>query len=124
MSGDAEFVADPVLVRRALSNLLSNALRHTPRGGSIQLQAMRMAGGVDLAVRDNGAGIAPEHHARLGDRLFRVDESRNTSQPGYGLGLAIVRSIMELHAGTLRIDSEPGRGTVAILSFPDHDRPA
>ncbi|MFO1505082.1 MAG: heavy metal sensor histidine kinase [Steroidobacteraceae bacterium] len=118
VGGDAEFIADPMLVRRALSNLLSNALRHTSRGGLIQLQAQRASERVELSVSDNGAGIAQEHHAKLGDRFFRVDESRNASQPGYGLGLAIVRSIMELHAGALRIDSQPGRGTIAILSFP------
>ena len=117
--GDAQFIADPMLVRRALSNLLSNALRHTPRGGCVRLQAARVPGGTELTVQDTGSGIAPEHHARLGDRFFRVDESRTTGNPGYGLGLAIVRSIMLLHSGSLRIDSEPGRGTTATLCFPD-----
>lgn len=116
--GDAALYADPMLVRRALSNLLSNALRHTPRGGVVELLARQAAAGIELEVRDMGAGIAPEHHARLGDRFFRVDAARSGAGSGYGLGLAIVRSIMALHAGTMTIDSVPGHGTAVVLMFP------
>jgi two-component system heavy metal sensor histidine kinase CusS len=117
VEGDAPLVADPMLVRRALSNLLSNALRHSPRGGSIWLQARPSLHHIELEVRDSGRGIPPEHRARLGDRFFRVEGSRS-GDAGYGLGLAIVRSIMALHGGQMRIDSEPGRGTTVTLSFP------
>jgi two-component system heavy metal sensor histidine kinase CusS len=118
VQGDASLLADPMLVRRALSNLLSNSLRHTPRGGMVELLAREAPGGIELEVRDNGAGIAAEHHARLGDRFFRVDAARSAQASGYGLGLAIVRSIMTLHAGDMRIESAPGRGTSVTLEFP------
>jgi two-component system, OmpR family, heavy metal sensor histidine kinase CusS len=118
VQGDAPLSADPMLVRRALSNLLSNALRHTPRGGEVEILVRHSPAGIELEVRDTGSGIAPEHHARLGDRFFRVDAARSGAASGYGLGLAIVRSIMALHAGTMTIDSAPGRGTAVTLLFP------
>jgi two-component system heavy metal sensor histidine kinase CusS len=118
IEGEASFAADPVLLRRALSNLLSNALRHTTRGGAIELRAQQHAGRTLIEVRDDGSGIAEEHHARLGDRFFRVDEARNSGVAGSGLGLAIVRSIMTLHGGAMRIASASGRGTTVTLEFP------
>jgi two-component system heavy metal sensor histidine kinase CusS len=116
--GQARIPADPLLLRRALSNLLSNALKYTPRGGRVTLRA---AEGPDttriLSVIDSGAGIAPEHLGKLGDRFYRVDPSRTANPGGAGLGLAIVKSIMTLHGGSLLIDSTVGQGTTASLVF-------
>ena len=116
--GQATIPADPLLLRRALSNLLSNALKYTPRGGRVMLRA---AEGSDtsriLSVIDSGVGIAPEHLGKLGDRFYRVDPSRTASPGGAGLGLAIVRSIMTLHGGRLLIESVVGEGTTASLIF-------
>jgi two-component system heavy metal sensor histidine kinase CusS len=118
-AGDCELMADPALVRRALSNLLSNALRYTSAGGAVTLSAGQVRDGASvLRVTDTGAGIAPEHLPRLGDRFYRVDPSRSDGSGGAGLGLAIVRSIMALHRGELLIESEPGRGTAVSLVFP------
>lgn len=117
--GCADLVADPLLLRRALSNLLSNALKYTPAGGTVTLRA---AGAQDgraiVSIIDSGSGIAAEHLPKLADRFYRVDQSRTASHGGAGLGLAIVKSIMDLHGGRLAIESAPGEGTVASLIFP------
>jgi two-component system, OmpR family, heavy metal sensor histidine kinase CusS len=113
--------ADPQLLRRALSNLVSNALKWTPRGGTVLLRATggdADRAGVALSVIDSGIGIAAEHVSRLADRFYRVDPARADVDGGVGLGLSIVRSIMALHGGALRIDSAPGIGTTATLLFP------
>lgn len=116
--GSVPLVADPLLLRQAISNLLSNALRYTPPGGRITLRAAASTSGAPiLSVADTGAGISPEHLPKLGDRFYRADPSRTSSPGGVGLGLAIVKSIMQLHGGRLLIESKPGRGTLASLVF-------
>jgi two-component system, OmpR family, heavy metal sensor histidine kinase CusS len=116
--GQTGITADPMLLRRALSNLLSNALKYTPRGGRVTLRAAKGPGTTrTLSVIDSGVGIASEHLAKLGDRFYRADPSRGAGPGGAGLGLAIVRSIMTLHGGSLLIDSTVGRGTTASLVF-------
>lgn len=116
--GGASLAADPALLRRALGNLLGNALRHTPPGGSIVLAARsRPDGGTDIVVTDTGTGIAPEHLPKIFDRLYQVDKSQATPARGAGLGLAIVRSIMLLHGGQATASSVVGRGTTITLSF-------
>jgi two-component system heavy metal sensor histidine kinase CusS len=113
--GEAELVADPLLFRRAVTNLLSNALRHTPREGRISLAVQRAGdGSLRIKVADSGCGIAAE-------RLPRICERRYTTDPGgtqSGLGLSIVKSIVELHGGSLEIASAPGKGTSVLLRFP------
>ncbi len=117
--GDVRLHADPILLRRAISNLLSNALKYSPSGAHVSLRAAVSAEGrPTLSVTDCGIGIASEHLPKLGDRFYRIDPSRTGSPGGAGLGLAIVKSIMALHGGTLVIESRPGRGTTATLLFP------
>ncbi len=117
--GGITLTADPLLLRRALSNLLSNALKYTPRGGRVTLRAAEGPGATrTLSVIDSGIGIASEHLAKLADRFYRVDPSRTANPGGAGLGLAIVRSIMALHGGSLLIESTVGSGTTASLIFP------
>ncbi len=115
--GNGTIFADPLLLRRALSNLLSNALKYSAPGGRIVLRAGGLDGATVLSVTDTGIGIPAEHLPRLGDRFYRVDPSRTDSPDGAGLGLAIVKSIVALHGGKLLIDSVPGRGTSASLVF-------
>jgi two-component system heavy metal sensor histidine kinase CusS len=118
-AGAVSLFADPQLLRRALSNLVANALKHTPRGASVRLEAEAAPeGGCRLSVIDSGVGIAAEHLPKLTDRFYRVDPSRGAAQGGAGLGLAIVKSIMALHGGTLQIDSALGAGTSVHLYFP------
>lgn len=113
--GDAQIVADPILFRRAVSNLLSNALQHTAPGGKITLALRNDPDRVRIQVADTGAGISPEHLPLLFDRFYRVDKSRHSS--GAGLGLAIVKSIMQMHGGSVDIVSKFGEGTTVTLSF-------
>jgi two-component system heavy metal sensor histidine kinase CusS len=122
-TGDASFIADPMLLRRALSNLVANALQHTPQGGAVALQAQARDGTIVLSVADNGAGIAPEHLPHLFDRFYRVDAARSASD-STGLGLAVVRSIAELHGGSVSVSSVPGQGARFEMRFPrDRDAP-
>ncbi len=115
-SGEGQIYADPDLFERAVGNLLDNALRFTPENGSIEIALCEHESDFQVAVSDNGCGIAPEHLARVFDRFYRAESSR--SSDGAGLGLALVKSIVELHGGSATIQSEIGRGTTVRLTFP------
>jgi two-component system heavy metal sensor histidine kinase CusS len=110
--------ADAVLFRRALSNLLSNALRYTPRGGVIELTAAPAPGGTVIGVSNPGPLIPPEKLDRVFERFYRGDEARSNSADSTGLGLAIVRSIMDLHQGNAVAESSQGLTRFTLL-FPD-----
>ena len=114
--GECEVYAEPILFRRAVSNLVSNAARETARGGTVFITMVTGELVSKIAVTDNGRGIAREHLSRVFDRFYRVDPSRNSK--GNGLGLALVRSIMQIHKGEASIASEIGRGTTVTLTFP------
>jgi two-component system heavy metal sensor histidine kinase CusS len=117
-SGDATVLADEALLRMALSNLIANALRFTPSGGSIAVAITQPAPGrALLTVADTGCGIAPEHLPRIFDRFYRVEAARSSG--GAGLGLALVQTIMTLHHGSVAVTSEVGRGTKFQLTFPE-----
>ncbi len=109
---------DRSLFQRAVGNLIENALKYTPAGGAIHLKASSETGKVRLEVSDTGNGIPPEQVSRVFDRFYRVDPSRSPLSGGAGLGLSIVKSIMDLHGGTVEIKSEPSRGTTITLWFP------
>jgi len=115
-SGQGQISADPALFERAVGNLVDNALRFTPEHGSIQIALAERAHDFEVAVNDNGSGIAPEHLPRVFDRFYRAEPSRGSD--GAGLGLALVKSIVDLHGGTARIRSEVGRGTTVSITFP------
>lgn len=119
VEGDAEVRGDHLLIRRAIANLLSNAVRYTPRGGRIRLSVRALPEGeVRLEVTNPGPSIAPEHLGRVFDRFFRADASRERSAEGAGLGLAIVAAIMALHAGRATAYSSPDSDTRFTLHFP------
>jgi two-component system heavy metal sensor histidine kinase CusS len=120
-SGEGDIYADPDLFERVLGNLLDNALRFTPENGSIQIVLSERNSDFEVAVSDNGHGIDPEHLPRVFDRFYRADSSRGSD--GAGLGLALVKSIVDLHSGFAKIESEIGRGTTVTLSFPNSDTP-
>jgi two-component system, OmpR family, heavy metal sensor histidine kinase CusS len=115
-SGDGQIHADPDLFERALGNLLDNALRFTPRKGSIQIALCKRDPDFEVAVSDNGCGIASEHLPRVFDRFYRAESSRGSD--GAGLGLALVKSIVDLHGGSATIQSQVGHGTTVKLRFP------
>jgi two-component system, OmpR family, heavy metal sensor histidine kinase CusS len=124
---------DRTLLQRAVGNLVSNALAHTPPGGAVMLGTGVDPAAVDpknkdfsspnfstihIEVSDTGVGIPPEALPRVFDRFFRVDSSRSQASGGTGLGLAIVQSIAVLHGGNVEISSQPGQGTRVILHMP------
>ena len=113
---------DRTLVQRAVGNLVSNAVAHTPPGGSVVLQANAEVSGFHIEVRDTGVGIPPEALPRVFDRFFRVDPSRSQASGGTGLGLAIVQSIVLLHGGNVEIASQPGQGTRVHSACPPRVR--
>ena len=102
----------------ALSNLVINAVRYTPQGGSIHLSWSCTPEGWVFAVKDTGPGIAAEHLPRLSERFYRVDRSRSRETGGTGLGLAIAKHVMQRHGGELRIESDLGKGSTFKLIFP------
>jgi signal transduction histidine kinase len=108
--------ADPRRLKQALYNLVSNALKFTPPGGRITLSAARADDTVRLAVADNGIGIAPEHQARVFEKFARVDLGRR--EGGVGLGLSLVKSLVELHGGTVELESAPETGTRITCRLP------
>jgi two-component system heavy metal sensor histidine kinase CusS len=114
--GDADVFADPILFNRAISNLVDNALRFTSEGGEIRISIQASNNGSEVSVRDSGSGISPEHLPHVFDRFYRSDKSRSSA--GTGLGLSLVKSIVDLHGGLVSIESEIGRGTAVILTFP------
>jgi two-component system sensor histidine kinase BaeS len=116
--GDLQLTADPVRLRQAIGNLVGNAIQHTPPDGRIVLSGRREGDEVVLAVSDNGSGIAPEHLPHVFDRLWRADPSRSRTTGGRGLGLAIVRHLVEAHGGTVAVDSTPGLGTTFTVRLP------
>jgi len=99
-----------------VSNLVDNALRFTPDGGKIQISIAASAAHCEVTVTDNGCGIEPGHLPRVFDRFYRADSSR--SSDGVGLGLALVKSIVDLHGGSAEVESEVNRGTIVTLKFP------
>jgi two-component system, OmpR family, heavy metal sensor histidine kinase CusS len=109
---------DRTLIQRAVGNLVSNAVAHTPAGGSVVLGAEAEAAAIRIEVADTGVGIPAEDLPRVFDRFYRVDSSRSKASGGTGLGLAIVQSIMALHGGKAEITSLPGQGTRVTLRMP------
>lgn len=108
---------------QVLGNLLDNALRHTPPGGSVTLSGQRRPRGVLLAVSDTGSGIPAEHLPRVFERFYRVDTARSRTDGGSGIGLAIVRALVEAHGGHVAAFSDgPGRGTRMEVSLPAGER--
>ena len=123
-SGAAEPITaelDRSLMLRAVSNLVSNAIAHTPSGGSVSLMASAANAEIRIKVTDTGVGISAESLPKVFDRFFRVDPSRSKNSGGTGLGLAIVQSIMTLHGGTAEITSQLGRGICVTLLIPSPD---
>lgn len=108
--------ADSEQLERALSNLVGNSLKFTPRGGSVTLSAVRFNGGVALKVKDTGRGIAAEHLPHIFERFYKADSSR--ADGGAGLGLAIAKHVVLAHGGTVSVESRPGQGSTFTVSLP------
>ncbi|NCP34892.1 MAG: HAMP domain-containing protein [Armatimonadetes bacterium] len=111
-------LADPDSLRRVLTNLLENAVAHTPAGGRVSVVAREVAEGVELAVEDTGCGIAPEHLPHLFERFYRADTHRSRQSGGTGLGLAIVKRVIAGHGSRITVQSEPGKGSRFAFVLP------
>jgi signal transduction histidine kinase len=109
---------DPGRMTQVLTNILDNALRHTPEGGRIVLSAQDTNDQVELAIEDSGPGLQAEDIDRIFDRFYRTDSSRQREDGGSGLGLAIARSIVQAHGGQLSAESEEGKGLKVIVRLP------
>jgi signal transduction histidine kinase len=112
LRGSVSAGVDPVYmdarrIGRVLANLVSNALRHTPSGGTVQVQALRMQDGVMVEVTDTGEGIRPEDLPHIFERFYRGEKSRSRTTGGAGLGLAIAKGIVEAHGGYIDVESLP-----------------
>lgn len=113
VTGIPEMPLDPMRIRQVLDNLVSNALRYTPAGGSVRIEAVRADDTVRVSVRDTGRGMAPEDTARVFERFVKSLDSG-----GSGLGLAIAKSLVEAHGGTIGAESAPGMGTTITFTLP------
>ncbi len=113
---------DEGLLKLLFFNILANAVQHTAPGGEVTIsciEAPDSPGTALVAISDNGPGIPAESITRIFDRFYRVDTSRSHATGGVGLGLAIVRKVIELHGGEVRVESEPGKGTVFFIYLPE-----
>lgn len=115
--------ADPLRLRQVLTNLVSNAVRHTPPGGSVTVEVTATPDGWAVQVADTGSGIAVADLPRVFDRFWRSDRSRTRGTGGSGLGLAIARNIVELHGGTITVQSVMGDGSTFLFTLPDGGPP-
>jgi PAS domain S-box-containing protein len=113
-----EVMADPDRIRHVFSNLLNNALAHTPAGGRVRVTAQADGSMVRFNVSDTGEGIPAEHLPRIFERFYRVSGQNGTTTPGAGLGLAIAKDIVEAHGGTISVQSRPGEGSTFSFTLP------
>jgi len=117
-SGLPKVEADPSRVGQVVRNLLANALTHTPPGGAIRLGAWGTGERVTIEVLDTGSGIEPEHLPNVFERFYRGDPSRTRATGGAGIGLAVVKQLVEAHGGEVAVRSEPGRGSRFSFTLP------
>ncbi|UFS71278.1 cell wall metabolism sensor histidine kinase WalK [Geomonas sp. RF6] len=112
VAGVPRVLADPVRLDQVVINLLDNAIKYTPQGGTVTVQAAAEGEMVRISVRDSGIGIPEKDLPRLFERFYRVDAARSRDQGGTGLGLSIVKHIVQAHGGTISVESAPGKGSV------------
>ena len=118
MESSAQIRGSSTQIESVIANLVSNAVRHTPRDGTVTISWRSGPEGADLVVEDTGEGIAEEHIPRLTERFFRVDRARSRDDGGIGLGLAIVKHVLTRHDADLYISSEAGKGATFCCHFP------
>jgi heavy metal sensor kinase len=115
---DLQIIGDKVRLHQAILNVVENAVKYTPSGGSVRVELRRLEDEIRLFVSDTGIGIAHEHIPYLFDRFYRVDKARSKNIHGTGLGLAIVKWIVDVHDGAIKVVSSEGVGTTMQITFP------
>ena len=119
-----EFSGDERKLKQVLLNLLSNAVKFTPEGGRVEVRAAPADGGVEIAVHDTGIGIVPEDQEAIFEEFRQVGTDYAKKREGTGLGLALTKRFVELHGGTIRVESEPGQGSTFTFTLPERPWPA
>jgi signal transduction histidine kinase len=115
---DWQIQGDAFYLEQAFTNLLQNAITYSPPGAEVRLSACRSGQQLTVAVIDFGPGIPPEHLPHLFERYYRVDSARTRATGGFGLGLAIARTIVDAHRGTITVESTVGTGTTFTVTLP------
>jgi two-component system phosphate regulon sensor histidine kinase PhoR len=118
VSHDPSVLMDPLLMEQAVVNLVNNALKYSEPGSEVSIEGEEKEGYGVIRVVDSGPGIASEHLPRIFERFYRVDRARSREMGGTGLGLAIVKHIVQYHAGEIRVESTPGKGSVFEIRLP------
>ncbi|MEV5447963.1 HAMP domain-containing sensor histidine kinase, partial [Streptomyces sp. NPDC052644] len=118
VGADLEMAVDGARLRQIVGNIVANAVRHTPAGGSVVVRLKVRDDQLAIAVSDTGTGIAPADQAKIFDRFWRADDSRTRSTGGSGLGLSIARKLAEAHGGTIGVESVLGRGSTFTVRLP------
>ena len=113
-----EFHGDERKFKQIVLNLLSNAVKFTPEGGTVTVAAQRVDGSYVFSVKDTGIGIAPEDQDAIFEEFRQVGNDYERKAEGTGLGLSLTRRLVELHGGTIRVDSAPGKGSTFIFTLP------
>ncbi|MEM7714602.1 MAG: HAMP domain-containing histidine kinase [Cyanobacteria bacterium P01_A01_bin.68] len=121
LNEDLYFSGDEALLKQVFTNLIQNAIHYTSTGGLVTVEATKINSKIFINVKDTGIGIAPENIDKIFERFFRVDKSRSYQTGNSGLGLAIVREIVQLHKGTISVESELGVGSCFTIRFPGKD---
>lgn len=106
-----------ILFTRTLHNLIDNAIKYTPAGGSVAVELSQQDEHICCTVKDTGIGIPQEHQAHVFERFYRVDKSHSRQTGGTGLGLAIVKHVAEVHQAQLKLESKPQEGTTVSVLF-------
>ncbi len=110
--------ADKDKISQVFINIFSNALKYTPEGGVVEVAARCFSGEAEISIKDTGVGISPEDLPHIFERFYRADKSRNRMTGGSGIGLAIVKAIIEAHKGSVRVKSDPGKGSEFVITLP------
>jgi signal transduction histidine kinase len=122
-----EITGDPDKLGQVLTNLVDNAIKYSPKGGKVLIAGAVLSigpGKVSISISDEGIGVSPEHLPRLFDRFYRVDNRDNREIGGTGIGLALVKALVEAHHGTVDVESEPGQGSTFTVTLPIEHRGA
>ncbi len=122
ISRDLEIIADSHFLRQVLMNLIDNAIKYSPPKSQIRILATKDSKNTSIIVKDNGPGIASEHHAKIFDRFYRIDRGRSRAVGGAGLGLAISHWIISMHKGQIKLNSELGLGAEFIIQLQNETK--
>jgi signal transduction histidine kinase len=117
-AGDPVIRGNRTALAQLFNNLIANAVRYTPEGGVVSVGMSRAGEQLQVIVEDTGIGIAPEHLDHLFEDFFRAPNAKSVSEAGTGLGLSIVKQSVQMHSGSIRVDSEVGRGTRFLVTLP------